>query len=107
MAYVYSRSMRPGQKADLHAVRTVGQVLEALPAGIDLLLPADAAGLGRALVGYRADLLVIYGFNWILPPEVFGVPRFGAINIHTSLLPKYRGRRRYCGRSATVILTLG
>jgi methionyl-tRNA formyltransferase len=91
VAYVISRSMRPGQSADSFAVRTAGEVLGALPAGVDLLLPADAAGLGRALVGYRPDLLVIYGFNWILPPEVFQVPRLGAINVHTSLLPRYRG----------------
>lgn len=91
VAYAYSRSMRPGQPADPYAVGKVSQVVEALPSGVDLLLPAGPAGLGTALTGYRPDLLVIYGFNWILPPEVFGAPRFGTINIHTSLLPRYRG----------------
>jgi methionyl-tRNA formyltransferase len=91
VAYACSRSMRPDHPADPYAVNAVGQLLGALPSGMDLLLPAGPAGLGDALAGYRPDLLVIYGFNWILPPAVFGLPRFGAINIHTSLLPRYRG----------------
>jgi len=91
VAYAYSRSMRPRSSADRHAVTAASAVLAAMPDNVDLLLPADAAGLGRAISGYRPDLLVIYGFNWILPASVFGVPRFGAINIHASLLPRYRG----------------
>jgi methionyl-tRNA formyltransferase len=37
-----------------------------------------------------ADLFVVAAFR-ILPPKLFNLPRLGAINIHTSLLPKYRG----------------
>jgi len=33
----------------------------------------------------------VYGFNWILPASVLAIPRLGAINIHSSLLPRYRG----------------
>jgi methionyl-tRNA formyltransferase len=91
VAYVYSRSMKPRQPTDAFALQMVGRVIEALPASVDLLLPAGPGGLGEALAGYRPDLLVIYGFNWILPPAVFGIPRLGAVNIHPSLLPRYRG----------------
>lgn len=38
----------------------------------------------------NADLFVIVAFR-ILPGEVFTIPRFGAFNLHASLLPKYRG----------------
>jgi methionyl-tRNA formyltransferase len=48
-------------------------------------------GLADALAGYRLDLLVVYGFNWKLPAVVLDTPRFGVLNIHTSLLPRYRG----------------
>ena len=37
------------------------------------------------------DLLVVAAYGQILKPEVLGVPRVGAINVHASLLPKYRG----------------
>lgn len=91
VAYVYSRSMRPGQPADPYAVKKIAEVVESVPSGVDLLLPAGPGGLRRAMAGYRPDLLVLYGFNWILPAEVFGLPTFGSINIHPSLLPRYRG----------------
>jgi len=91
VAYVYCRSMKPRGKVDARAAATVGRVLEAMPAGMDLLLPGTAEGLADALGGYRLDLLVVYGFNWKLPRSVLRVPRAGVINVHSSLLPKYRG----------------
>jgi methionyl-tRNA formyltransferase len=91
VAYAYSRSTRPAQPADREAVAAVTGIIEALPAGMDLLLPGTPAGFGEAMRGYRPDLLVLYGFNWILPPAVFRVPRFGTVNIHPSRLPRYRG----------------
>lgn len=46
--------------------------------------------LHRKLVSLGADLLVVAAFR-ILPPSLFELPKRGAINIHASLLPKYRG----------------
>jgi methionyl-tRNA formyltransferase len=37
------------------------------------------------------DLLVVAAFGQILPREFFSFPRFGAVNVHASLLPRYRG----------------
>ncbi len=45
------------------------------------------AGAVRSL---EPDLVVIVAFR-ILPPEVFRIPRLGSINLHASLLPRYRG----------------
>lgn len=83
--------MKPRSRTDARAAEVVGRLAEALPAGMDLLLPGTAEGLADALAGYRLDLLVVYGFNWKLPAAVLGTPRAGVINIHSSLLPKYRG----------------
>lgn len=91
VAYVYCRSMKPKSRTDTHAAAVAGRLLEALPPGMDLLLPGTAEGLADALGGYRLDLLVVYGFNWRLPAAVLRTPRSGVINIHSSLLPKYRG----------------
>lgn len=38
----------------------------------------------------RPDLIVVVAFR-ILPPQVFEIPRLGSVNLHSSLLPKYRG----------------
>ncbi|MEI6772315.1 MAG: methionyl-tRNA formyltransferase, partial [Planctomycetota bacterium] len=39
----------------------------------------------------RPDLFVVAAYGQILSPEVLGVPTRGGINVHASLLPKYRG----------------
>ncbi|WP_203862724.1 methionyl-tRNA formyltransferase [Plantactinospora mayteni] len=91
VAYVYCRSMKPKSRTDAHAAAVAGRLLEALPPGMDLLLPGTAEGLAEALAGYRLDLLVVYGFNWKLPASVLGTPQFGVVNVHSSLLPRYRG----------------
>ncbi|MEJ0021101.1 MAG: methionyl-tRNA formyltransferase [Candidatus Doudnabacteria bacterium] len=37
------------------------------------------------------DLLLVAAYGQIIPKEVLDIPKFGSINIHGSLLPKYRG----------------
>lgn len=39
----------------------------------------------------KPDLIVAVAYGHILPPAILDVPRFGCLNVHTSLLPKYRG----------------
>lgn len=41
--------------------------------------------------GYGIDLMITHAFMKILPPDIFSAPRLGTLNIHPSLLPKYRG----------------
>ena len=40
---------------------------------------------------YPADIYVVAAFGQILPQEVLDIPPYGCLNIHASLLPKYRG----------------
>ena len=40
---------------------------------------------------HKADVAVVVAYGKILPPEFLSVPRYGCINVHFSLLPKYRG----------------
>ncbi len=44
----------------------------------------------RHIASLHPDLIVVVAFR-ILPKEVFTIPRLGSINLHASLLPKYRG----------------
>jgi methionyl-tRNA formyltransferase len=43
------------------------------------------------LAGLVADIMVVVAFGLILPQAVLDAPRLGAINIHASLLPRWRG----------------
>jgi methionyl-tRNA formyltransferase len=39
----------------------------------------------------KPDLMVVVAYGQILPPTILDLPQFGCLNVHTSLLPKYRG----------------
>ncbi|MFM7396549.1 MAG: methionyl-tRNA formyltransferase [Gammaproteobacteria bacterium] len=47
---------------------------------------------GRStLEAWRPDVLVVVAYGLILPPEALAIPRYGCLNIHASLLPRWRG----------------
>ena len=39
----------------------------------------------------HADVMVVVAYGFILPPAVLALPRYGCLNIHASLLPRWRG----------------
>src|SRR5476651_2512986 len=43
------------------------------------------------LRGLKPDLIVVVAYGQILPQNILDLPKFGCLNVHTSLLPKYRG----------------
>ena len=49
----------------------------------------------RALINYfvdtNVDIFVVSSYGLFIPKEILSIPKFGAINIHPSLLPKFRG----------------
>ena len=45
----------------------------------------------EVLRGYAADIFVVAAFGQILSEEILSMPKYGCVNIHASLLPKYRG----------------
>ncbi len=44
-----------------------------------------------ALRALAPDLMVVVAYGLLLPPEVLAIPRLGAVNVHASLLPRWRG----------------
>ncbi|MFC1966196.1 methionyl-tRNA formyltransferase [Chloroflexota bacterium] len=49
------------------------------------------AGAVAQLADFRPDVVVVAAFGQILPQSVLDIPKYGCINIHPSLLPKFRG----------------
>ncbi len=52
---------------------------------------ADSHAFKVQLAAYSPDLLVVVAYGQILKRDVLRIPRLGAVNIHASLLPRYRG----------------
>lgn len=65
----------------------------ALREGLPVYQPAKMRD-GQALEilrELRPQLIVVVAYGRILPPEVLAIPQYGCINLHVSLLPRYRG----------------
>lgn len=77
-----------GQKPSQSAVKTL-----ALAHDVPLLQPASLrpASVLAALHALQPEVIVVVAYGNILPPAVLRLPLHGCINLHASLLPKYRG----------------
>jgi methionyl-tRNA formyltransferase len=76
-----------GQRMQPSAVKEA-----ALEAGLPVLQPESLKdeGFQRELAALEPDVIVVVAFR-ILPPEVYGLAKRGAFNLHASLLPAFRG----------------
>lgn len=65
----------------------------ALRYGLPVLQPVKikTAEAIEALRQYEADIYIVAAFGQILSQEILDIPQYGCVNIHASLLPKYRG----------------
>jgi methionyl-tRNA formyltransferase len=58
---------------------------------LDGKFPEDAAAAREAMIAAQADVVVVAAYGLILPQWVLDAPRWGCLNIHASLLPRWRG----------------
>jgi methionyl-tRNA formyltransferase len=58
---------------------------------LDGKYPDDAAAARQAIEAAQADVMVVAAYGLILPQWVLDAPRLGCLNIHASLLPRWRG----------------
>lgn len=88
---VYTQPDKPvgrGKKVQQSPVKTV-----ALEHQIPVLQPKNfrAQDTVEELADYQLDILVVVAYGVLLPKTVLQTPRFGCINVHGSLLPRWRG----------------
>lgn len=74
----------------------VNPVLDALKENFDVVMEvrdpsADLSRLTENLQALQPDLIVVAAFGKIIPKSILDIPKYGSLNIHPSLLPKYRG----------------
>ena len=68
-----------------------GQICQPRSLRLDGKYPEDAALARQAIAAARADVMVVAAYGLILPNWVLQAPRLGCLNIHASLLPRWRG----------------
>ena len=92
IAAVYCQPPRPsgrGQVVHRCAVQHAAEIL-----GLQILTPARLRGdtvAQATFAGLALDAAVVAAYGQILPPEMLAAPRRGCLNIHASLLPRWRG----------------
>jgi len=58
---------------------------------IEILQPKDLTSIRHTLLALRSDLFIVAAYGKLIPKEILNIPKFGALNIHPSLLPRWRG----------------
>lgn len=77
-----------GQEVSFSPVKAL-----AVARGLPVLQPLKVKGtdFAQVLAGYRADVAVVTAYGKLLPQDVLDAPRRGCVNVHASLLPRFRG----------------
>lgn len=87
----YTQPDRPAGRGRALTASPVKQRAAAL--GIPVLQPVSLRQPDSVaqLASYRPDVMIVVAYGLILPQAILDVPRFGCLNIHASLLPRWRG----------------
>src|SRR3989344_2403346 len=86
---VYPQPARPagrGRKLMASAVKQYAQ-----KHGIEIRQPEKIAGEEGQLRADAPDAMIIIAYGLLLPESILAIPRYGCINVHASLLPRWRG----------------
>ena len=90
---VVTRPDRPRGRSGKPCFSAVKQfVLEQFPE-IPIYQPdrVSTESFGQELARYAADLFIVVAYGEIIKQHILDLPRFGCLNLHASLLPRYRG----------------
>lgn len=84
--------VRPDQKIGRKQIRTPSPVKKrALELGLPLVEIDTKQDLKDMFETHRCDLAIVIAFGMIFPKSILDIPPYGVVNVHFSLLPKYRG----------------
>ncbi|MBO7389323.1 MAG: methionyl-tRNA formyltransferase, partial [Oscillospiraceae bacterium] len=91
VAAVFTKADKPvgrGMKTEFSPVKKL-----ALENGIKIYQPVKLRdeAIYDAIREIAPDVIVVVAYGKIIPPEILEIPKYGCINVHGSLLPRYRG----------------
>jgi methionyl-tRNA formyltransferase len=89
VAAVYTQPDRPKGRGQQLALSPVKE--EALRLGLRVEQPLRVRTQVAELRELNADAMVVVGYGQIIPQSIIDLPKHGIVNVHASLLPKYRG----------------
>ena len=88
---VYAQPDRPAGRGQSLASPPVKRTALAWNLPVKQPLSLKSAEVVEQLAGFKPDVIVVAAYGQILPQSVLDIPRCGCVNIHPSLLPRFRG----------------
>ena len=88
---VYTQPDRPAGRGRRPRTSPVKQLAERHAIRVEQPGSFRDRGTLQALAAYRADAMIVAAYGLLLPQSVLDTPRLGCINVHASLLPRWRG----------------
>lgn len=89
IAAAYTRAPKPAGRGMSEKKSPVHVAAEKL--NIPVLHPATLKNEAANFRAHRADAAVVVAYGLLLPKEILDAPQFGCLNLHASLLPRWRG----------------
>ena len=91
IAAVVSQPDRPKGRGHKLSPTPVKSVAESHGIPVFQPLSIKSAEAVQQVLDWQPDLIVVVSYGQIIPPAILDYPRYGCINVHASLLPRYRG----------------
>jgi len=92
VAAVYTRAPQPGGRRGLELTKTpVHRLADSFGLKVETPGTLRDSGAQETFRAFAADVAVVVAYGLILPPPVLAAPRLGCLNLHASLLPRWRG----------------
>jgi len=91
IAAVFTQPDRPSGRGRRQSASPVKE--RALALGLPVLQPSSLKGeeVAAGIAGFAPDVMVVVAYGLLLPPAVLAIPALGCLNVHASLLPRWRG----------------
>ena len=91
IAAVYTQPPRPAGRGKANRKSAVQIAAEKLNLSVRYPVSLRSEDAQQDFASLRSDVAVVVAYGLILPPAVLAAPRLGCLNIHASLLPRWRG----------------
>jgi len=88
---VYTQPPRPAGRGKKHKISSVHKYADNLDIPVKSPPRLNTKEVINEILGVKPDLIIVVAYGQILPEEILKIPRLGCLNIHASLLPRWRG----------------
>jgi methionyl-tRNA formyltransferase len=89
---VYTKAPRPGGRRGLEIKKTpVHDAAETMGSPVCIPISLNGKDSQEVFREHHADVAVVVAYGLLLPKEILVAPKFGCVNLHASLLPRWRG----------------